>query len=390
MQTSRLRSGLLLGVCALAALGWTADLSGYSLTGRTWGTNSVLYYVNPQNARGLTAASIVESLQRAANIWSDQSRANIALTYAGTTGGGSFTLNYKNEVFFRNEGGSVASTYWWSDGAGRIVDFDMALYDGAYTFYPTNTTCSYGIYIDNVAVHEFGHGLGLNHSSVAGASMYPSMSGYCDLTQLTLDGDDIAGVEAAYPPTTTVQTPQAPAQTAASRNTSNPTTALNVTWSDSSTNESGFRVERSTNGSTFSQVAQLGQNATSFVNSGLTSGVTYYYRVYAYNASGNSGYSPVASAQTDVVITTSVAPTPTSSLSLNARGYKVKGSPRADLAWAGASSSQVDIYRNGSKVITTANDGSHTDSLKKGGGTYQYKACNAGTTTCSNIASVTF
>ena len=40
---------------------------------------------------------------------------------------------------------------------------------------------------------------------------------------------------------------------------------------------------------------------------------------------------------------------------------------------------------------TTANDGSHTDTLTKGTtGTFTYQVCNAGTSTCSNNASVTF
>jgi hypothetical protein len=69
-------------------------------------------------------------------------------------------------------------------------------------------------------------------------------------------------------------------------------TQINLAWTDNSTNETGFRVERKTGASgTWSQIASLGANVRTFSNTGLAAGTTYYYRVRAYNASGNSGYS---------------------------------------------------------------------------------------------------
>lgn len=80
-----------------------------------------------------------------------------------------------------------------------------------------------------------------------------------------------------------------------------------------------------------------------------------------------------------------------SGISLAVAGRKVKGVPYADLSWSGAASTNVDIYRNGSKITTTANDGAHTDNLGRGAsGTFTYRVCEAGTSTCSNDASVTF
>lgn len=79
------------------------------------------------------------------------------------------------------------------------------------------------------------------------------------------------------------------------------------------------------------------------------------------------------------------------SITLTANGYKVKGAQRVDLGWSGATSTSVDIFRDGSKLTTTANDGAHTDSInKKGGGSYTYTVCEAGTSTCSNTATVSF
>jgi subtilisin family serine protease len=84
----------------------------------------------------------------------------------------------------------------------------------------------------------------------------------------------------------------------------------------------------------------------------------------------------------------------TEGISLTATGYKVKGLQKADLTWSGASSN-VDIFRNGSKIINTVNDGEYTDHIdNKGSGSYTYKLCESpepGTTTiCSNEVTVVF
>ena len=49
------------------------------------------------------------------------------------------------------------------------------------------------------------------------------------------------------------------------------------------------------------------------------------------------------------------------------------------------------MFRDGAKISTTANNGAYTDNIgKKGGGSYTYKVCEAGTTTCSNEVSVSY
>ncbi len=81
----------------------------------------------------------------------------------------------------------------------------------------------------------------------------------------------------------------------------------------------------------------------------------------------------------------------TGELTLTATGYKVKGAQRVDLSWADATSSNVDVYRDGTVIATTANDGAYTNALSsKGGATYSYQVCEAGTTTCSASVSVVF
>jgi PKD repeat protein len=76
-------------------------------------------------------------------------------------------------------------------------------------------------------------------------------------------------------------------------------TQIDLNWDDNSGNETGFRIERSTGGGGFSEIATVGANVTTYSNTGLQASSTYDYRVLAYNGSGSSGYSNVASATTD-------------------------------------------------------------------------------------------
>jgi hypothetical protein len=72
----------------------------------------------------------------------------------------------------------------------------------------------------------------------------------------------------------------------------------NLTWIDTVTNESGFQIERSSNGTTFFPIATVPANATSFSDSPLFANTSYWYRVRAFNNGGNSMYSAVAKTTT--------------------------------------------------------------------------------------------
>ncbi len=89
-----------------------------------------------------------------------------------------------------------------------------------------------------------------------------------------------------------VGTPAAPASVSAMATSA---TQVTVTWTDSSSTETGFKVERALAATgPFTVVGNVGANTTMFADSGLAAVTAYYYRVSAVNASGNS--SPTASA----------------------------------------------------------------------------------------------
>jgi hypothetical protein len=90
---------------------------------------------------------------------------------------------------------------------------------------------------------------------------------------------------------TIIRTPAAPSDLVARAISS---TQIDLTWTDNSDNEQGFRIERSLDGQSFAEVASVGPNITSFSDTGLSQGTTFFYRVFAFNAFGNSGASNVA------------------------------------------------------------------------------------------------
>jgi hypothetical protein len=100
-----------------------------------------------------------------------------------------------------------------------------------------------------------------------------------------------------------VRAPIAPSALAA---TPASTSSITVAWTDNSADETGFEIDRATN-SLFTQnlsfVTTTAANRTTYTDTGLTAGTTYYYRVRSTNAAGDSLNSPTASA-----ITTPTAP----------------------------------------------------------------------------------
>ena len=78
-------------------------------------------------------------------------------------------------------------------------------------------------------------------------------------------------------------------------------TQILLTWTESSSNESGFKIERSlsSTNSTFTEIGSADPNALTYLDSaGLKANTTYYYRVKAYAGTSSSAYSNKRSIKT--------------------------------------------------------------------------------------------
>jgi hypothetical protein len=162
-----------------------------------------------------------------------------------------------------------------------------------------------------------------------------------------------------------------------------------ISWNDNSDNESGFKIERSLNGSTFTQIATTGANATSYTDAAVSENTTYWYRVRATNSVGDSAYTGTASATTP---TCPATPPNAPTLSLS------KGRAIVYVNWTDNSSDEdgFRIYRGTSSTNLTliatvsANTTSYTDSGLARRTYYYYKVCayNANGEGCSSVSSV--
>lgn len=99
--------------------------------------------------------------------------------------------------------------------------------------------------------------------------------------------------------TTTVNIASAPTAPTSLNTNSISAVQINLSWTDNSSDEDGFKIERKTGtGGTFSEIAQVNSNVTSYNNTGLQGGTQYCYRVRAFNTAGNSGYTNESCAAT--------------------------------------------------------------------------------------------
>jgi fibronectin type 3 domain-containing protein len=79
--------------------------------------------------------------------------------------------------------------------------------------------------------------------------------------------------------------------------TSSSTSGVSLTWADNSSNEVSFRIERKIgSGGTYAPLTTLGANATSYTDTSVSAGNTYYYRVVASGTGGDASPSNEVSA----------------------------------------------------------------------------------------------
>lgn len=129
-------------------------------------------------------------------------------------------------------------------------------------------------------------------------------------------------------------------------------TTMTVSWTDNSSNETGFELSWGTDGVTFATgSATPVANATSATATGLSANAVYYFRIRAVNGSGNSSYATSAALTTGPQAPTGLFVDTTTNSSITLR-------------WTDNSSTETgfNVFRNGSFIYaTTDNIDSHID-----------------------------
>lgn len=166
----------------------------------SWRTASVDLVFNPASAGPATSAENILVLQDSLNAWSD-AEANVSFSL--TAGENQPVLSGRdsvNAVFFASNSdespgnGVLALTrIMFNTLTGEIVETDLIFNDRDYQF-STDRGDRTGIFLGDVATHEVGHVLGLDHTTVNGGTMVfvhtPGM--------FQLSNDEVAAVGSIY------------------------------------------------------------------------------------------------------------------------------------------------------------------------------------------------
>jgi regulation of enolase protein 1 (concanavalin A-like superfamily) len=193
-----------------------------------------------------------------------------------------------------------------------------------------------------------------------------------------LRGDASSDVSASRPVTGTA--PAAPTGVAAVAASFN---QVNLTWNDVSSDETGFRVERSS-GSGFTTIVTLGSGTTNYSDTNVDGATSYTYRVVAFNANGDS---PAASDS----VTTPEDLSAAVAVSANATAYDTVA-----ITWADASDNEagfrIERSTGGSFSIVGnvgAGSTSFTDTGLVAEETYTYRVVTVGSSMDGGISATT-
>jgi hypothetical protein len=264
----------------------SADAGAYAVTGTTPVALSATNFASLALVKGSTSTLEIGSVYSAGTKGARLSRLATVITY--TTPTPTVTTNTATVI------GLSSATLNGSanpNGSGAT---------GWYRYSTTNPgTCSDSF--GTRAPVAGGDALGAGTSSVAYSEGVTSLTANTTyyVCAIASNGGG-TGVGSVQSFTTLPNVPSAPSSASAS-NVSG--TENSITWTDTSSDETGFKVERSTNDGAYVHIATTSVNATSYSDTGVTADNTYTYRVRAYNVTGNSGYST-----TGYVITATVVP----------------------------------------------------------------------------------
>jgi len=291
----------------------------------TFEQNGTARWYSQGTQPGYTGGGVNE-ISTAMSAWTGYASALIRYSYSGAASGNLQPLSTTdgiNGILFNDPHQEIAGTY--NAGTGGIVGqggFNGVSGSSTWTSpfaadasHPAQSYRAYNItegglviqdgvtpsagisstLLAEIVAHEFGHTLGLGHSSDSTALMYPTVTGRGP----SLRADDQLAARWLYPNGSSTPPPPPPPTIPAAPSglTATPSgTSVNLRWTDNAgSNETGESVYYAASTGSFVKVGNVAAGTTSLTLNGFSAG-TYRFYVTSYNSAGESAASNTASA----------------------------------------------------------------------------------------------
>jgi hypothetical protein len=195
----------LVGPVVAAALLTSTAASAFVLLNpaRTW-SSAPNYIVDNRGLSSVTdgnggVSRTVTAIQ-SASAWNGAGSGTLVTASSGSVAGFSLgdgvpMLNFRDPIGACT-GGCLAATFTGFFSGSTITDADIVT-NTAHAWASLGESCSNEFYVEGVMVHEIGHALGLGHTNVNGATMFPSVAA-CNNGPASTESDDEAGINRLY------------------------------------------------------------------------------------------------------------------------------------------------------------------------------------------------
>lgn len=219
-------------------------------------------------------------------IWSGVTAGAYILTAAATDNLGASTASAAVNITVNEAVPALPTGLAAKPGNSQII-LTWNVSSGAQSYTVKRSTVSGGPYTDVVS--------GITARTFTNTGLVYGTTYYYVVSAVNAVGQSLNSAQVSATPLALLAPPTAPSKLAA---TAISKSTINLTWADNASNESGVGIERSLNGTSFTQIALTSANAKSYSNTGLSANKIYYYRIRAINATGSSAYTATVSAQT--------------------------------------------------------------------------------------------